>query len=96
MGKQKENVVVIEASNPAKPEPASEQAKAKSSVDVLFDTFTVQAARGLVAAQNALLAVARWLDGQAKVVGDLATKLSTPSGEPSAPAPTAPESPAAS
>lgn len=100
MGKKKENVVAVNDSSyvNADPAPVSEQqTKSKSTVDTLFDTLTVQAARGLVAAQNALVAVARWLDGQAKIVGDLANKLSTPSAEPSASSSSAaPESPAAS
>jgi hypothetical protein len=51
----------------------------KSLVDTIFDTVTVQTAKGLVAAKDVLEGVARWLDARAKIVGELATKLSTPS-----------------
>jgi hypothetical protein len=74
----------MEASN-VKPEvkldPSAPSAK-KSVVDTLFDTVTIQTAKGLVVAKDALETVARWLDGRAKLVGDLATKLaSTTPGE---------------
>ena len=49
--------------------------KAESFVDEVFDTVTAWAAKGLDAAKRGLEASARWLDGRAKVVGDLATKL---------------------
>ena len=55
----------------------------KSVVDTWFDMLTLQTAKGLVVAQGALETVARWLDGRAKLVGDLASKLSsTTSGGP--------------
>ena len=68
------------------PVPTLETDKKRGSVvDTIFDTLTERAAQGLVAAKRALEASARWLDAQAKVVGDLATKLgSTSKGEQSA------------
>lgn len=49
--------------------------KAESIVDDVFDTVTAWAAKGLVAAKRGLEASARWLEGRAKTVGELATKL---------------------
>lgn len=50
-------------------------------VDDLFDVLTAQTVKGLVATRDALEVLARWIDDRAKVVGELATKLSTaPSG----------------
>ena len=48
-----------------------------SAVDTFFDAVTSRTARGLVVAQSALERAARWLDARAKIVGELATKLST-------------------
>jgi len=48
----------------------------KSLVDTLFDTLTLKTAKGLIIAKDALETVARWLDTRAKLVGELATKLS--------------------
>jgi hypothetical protein len=70
-------------------EPKAEASK--SLVDTIFDTLTVRTAQGLVVAKDALEVVARWLDGRAKFVGELAEKLSStsraaaePAGETSA------------
>jgi hypothetical protein len=52
------------------------EAKNDSLVDAVFDRLTHLAAEGLAATQRGLEAGARWLDGRAKVVGELATKLS--------------------
>ena len=49
--------------------------KAESIGDDVFDTVTAWAAKGLVAAKRGLEASARWLEGRAKTVGELATKL---------------------
>lgn len=59
--------------------PAHESAtEAKPSVvDAVFDRLTALAAKGLVQAKNGLEAGARWLDGRAKIFGELATKLGT-------------------
>jgi hypothetical protein len=60
-------------------EPAPATAKKRESVvDEVFDTVTAWAAQGLVVAKRGLEASAKWLDGRAKVVGELATKLGTP------------------
>jgi hypothetical protein len=56
--------------------PAVETAKKLDSVvDNVFDKVTAWAAQGLTAAKKGLEASARWLDGRAKVAGELATKL---------------------
>lgn len=47
----------------------------ESIVDGVFDTVTAWAAKSLSVAKRGLEASARWLDGRAKVVGELATKL---------------------
>jgi hypothetical protein len=47
----------------------------ESIVDEVFDTVTAWAAKGLAVAKRGLEASARWLDGRAKTVGDLASKL---------------------
>lgn len=60
------DAVVVEAA-PAK--------KNESVVDDVFDAVTAWAAQGLTAAKRGLEASARWLDGRARVVGELATKL---------------------
>lgn len=58
----------------------SAAAKAHESVvDEVFDALTAWAAQGLTAAKRGLEASARWLDGTAKVVGELATKLESTS-----------------
>jgi hypothetical protein len=49
--------------------------KPESIVDEVFDTVTAWAAKGLGAAKRGLEASARWLEGRAKTVGELATKL---------------------
>jgi hypothetical protein len=49
--------------------------KPESIVDDVFDTVTAWAAKSLSVAKRGLEASARWLDGRAKVVGELATKL---------------------
>jgi hypothetical protein len=51
-----------------------------SVVDKVFDTAFAKAAQALVAAKNGLEASARWLEGRAKFVGDLAKKLETEHG----------------
>jgi hypothetical protein len=51
----------------------------ESVVDEVFDALTGWAAQGLTAAKRGLEASARWLDGTAKVVGELATKLESTS-----------------
>jgi hypothetical protein len=48
-----------------------------SVVDKVFDTAFAKAAQALVAAKNGLEASARWLEGRAKFVGELAKKLET-------------------
>jgi hypothetical protein len=53
--------------------------KHDSVVDEVFDAVTAWAAQGLTAAKRGLEASARWLDGTAKVVGELATKLESTS-----------------
>ena len=62
-----------------KPAPVVEQAadlkKPESLVDGVFDAVTAWAAQGLTVAKRGLEAGARWLDGRAKVVGELATKI---------------------
>lgn len=50
--------------------------KPESVVDAAFDAVTAWAAKSLAATKRGLEASARWLDGRAKVVGELATKLS--------------------
>ncbi|MDB4935630.1 MAG: hypothetical protein JWP87_2602 [Labilithrix sp.] len=57
---------------------AAANAKRDSVVDDVFDTVTAWAAQGLVVAKRGLEASAKWLDAQAKVVGELANKLGTP------------------
>lgn len=46
-----------------------------SVVDKVFDAAFAKAAQALVAAKKGLEASARWLEGRAKFVGDLAKKL---------------------
>lgn len=65
----------------------------KSTVDAIFDVLTSRTARALVAAQGVLTTAARWLDGRAKVVGELAAKLAPPPAASTTAPPT--ESPAA-
>jgi hypothetical protein len=48
-----------------------------SVIDAVFDTATAWAVYGLGAAKRGFEATARWLDGRAKVMGELATKLET-------------------
>ena len=48
-----------------------------SIVDALLDTSTAWAVYALSAARRGLETSARWLDGRAKVMGELATKLGT-------------------
>jgi len=60
----------------------------RSVVDTLFDRLTVQTAKGLVVAKQALETVARWLDDRAKTVGELATKLAASPPSEAAEAPT--------
>lgn len=48
-----------------------------SVVDKVFDAVFAKAAQALVATKNGLEASARWLDGRAKFVGELAKKLET-------------------
>jgi hypothetical protein len=56
--------------------PAVETAKKLDSVvDQVFDTVTAWVAQGLTATKKGLEISARWLDGRAKVAGDLASKL---------------------
>lgn len=49
----------------------------ESVVDKVFDAAFAKAAQALVAAKKGLEASARWLDGRAKFVGELAKKLET-------------------
>ena len=68
-----------------KREPEAAAAKTRESiVDGVFDTVTAWAAQGLTVAKRGLEASARWLDGRAQRVGDLATRIGSPSrgGEP--------------
>ena len=65
----------------------------KSFVDMVFDAVTNQTARGLSLGASTLKVVARWLDGQAKVVGEIATKLSSTSSSSSSREETAKASP---
>jgi hypothetical protein len=53
-------------------------------VDQVFDKVTAWAAEGLSVAKRGLEASARWLDGRAKVVGELAVKLGSNARPPSA------------
>jgi hypothetical protein len=56
--------------------PAVETAKKLDSVvDTVFDELYSLTARGLIAAKKGLEASARWLEGRAKVAGELANKL---------------------
>ena len=48
-----------------------------SVVDKVFDAAFLKAAQALVAAKKGLEASARWLEGRAKFVGELAKKLET-------------------
>jgi hypothetical protein len=48
-----------------------------SVIDAVFDTATAWAVYGLGAAKRGFEATARWFDGRAKVMGELATKLET-------------------
>ena len=48
-----------------------------SIVDKVFDAAFAKAAQALVAAKNGLEASARWLEGRARFVGELAKKLET-------------------
>lgn len=48
-----------------------------SVVDKVFDTAFAKAAQALVATKKGLEASARWLEGRAKFVGELAKKLET-------------------
>jgi hypothetical protein len=57
------------------PSPAEEAKKPESFVDTLFVTLTERAAKALVLAGRGLQASAKWLEAQAKLVGELATKL---------------------
>jgi hypothetical protein len=50
-----------------------------SIIDAVFDSATNWAVYGLGASQRGLEATARWLEARAKVIGELATKLATPS-----------------
>ena len=61
----------------AKKELLVETATPESIVDEVFDTMTAWAAQGLSAAKRGLEASARWLDARAKLVGELAAKLSS-------------------
>ncbi|HVH47908.1 MAG TPA: hypothetical protein VM925_36490 [Labilithrix sp.] len=69
--------VVDSSSGPTTELPETELRK--SVVDALFDALTLRAAKGLFATKDALEKVARWLDARAKLAGELATKLATPS-----------------
>lgn len=80
MSKKNENkAVAVEAESPAATAaaPASGETpkKHESLVDQVFDTVIAKTAQGLVAAKKGLEATARWLEGRAKFVGELATKL---------------------
>lgn len=68
-----ENTQELAATNTSSEAPK----KPESVVDVAFDALTAWAAKSLAATKRGLEAGARWLDGRAKVVGELATKLST-------------------
>ena len=49
-----------------------------SVVDKVFDAAFAKAAQALALTKKGLEASARWLDGRAKFVGELAKKLETP------------------
>jgi hypothetical protein len=57
--------------------PAPSEKSHDSVVDKVFDVAFAKAAQALVAAKNGLEASARWLEGRAKFVGELAKKLET-------------------
>jgi hypothetical protein len=63
---------------PAEAKTEAEAKTAESLVDTLFDTLTERAAKALVLAGRGLAASAKWLEAQAKLVGDLAAKLEKP------------------
>jgi hypothetical protein len=67
--------LIIEATAATTAATEASAKKAESIVDEVFDTVTAWAAKGLVAAKRGLEASARWLEGRAKTVGELATKL---------------------
>ena len=75
--KDKTAALATEAKEELLTEAAATTKKAESIVDDVFDTVTAWAAQGLTAAKRGLEASARWLDGRAKVVGDLADKLAS-------------------
>jgi hypothetical protein len=58
------------------PAPFSEKSH-DSVVDKVFDVAFAKTAQALVAAKHGLEASARWLEGRAKFVGELAKKLET-------------------
>ncbi len=49
-----------------------------SIIDAVFDSATAWAIYGLGASKRGLEATAHWLEARAKVIGELATKLSSP------------------
>lgn len=53
----------------------AEVVKKDSVVDALFDTATAWAVQGLKGTQRGLEAAAHWLEGRAKVIGELAVKI---------------------
>jgi hypothetical protein len=55
--------------------------KKASFVDVVFDKVTTWAVQGLEATKRGLETSARWLDGRAKRVGEVATKLAPAKSE---------------
>ena len=58
------------------PAPTTEKTH-DSVVDKVFDAAFAKAAQALVAAKKGLEASARWLEGRARFVGELAKKLET-------------------
>jgi len=61
--------------------PTSEETHG-SVVDQVFDAAFAKAAQALGGAKKGLEASARWLDGRAKFVGELAKKLETDQAKP--------------
>ena len=80
---EKQNEVVVAEAAAAVAE--TDVKKPESIVDDVFDRVTTWAAKGLTVAKRGLEASARWLDGRAKVVGELATKLASPAASPPSP-----------
>jgi hypothetical protein len=63
----------------APPATTATTTKPESIVDEVFDAVTGWAAQGLGVAKRGLEASARWLDARAKVMGELADRLTSTS-----------------